>query len=76
LILQKIKEGKYSAIKSIVHKTEISAISNSLERQEILALLEKFDSNYLVNSSSLRVRAEQLFNFGFGLGDAAHLAYA
>ncbi|MFK5986550.1 MAG: hypothetical protein QM479_14165, partial [Pseudomonadota bacterium] len=55
---------------------EVSAISNALERQEVLALLEKFDSNYTTNSSSLKKRANELFNAGFGLGDSAHLAYA
>jgi predicted nucleic acid-binding protein len=55
---------------------QVSAISNALERQEVLALLEKFDSNYTTNSSSLRNRANELFHAGFGLGDAAHLAYA
>lgn len=76
LILQKIQVGKYSAIKPLVHIAEVSSISNSLERQEVLALLEKFDSNYATNSSSLRKRANELFYAGFGLGDSAHLAYA
>ncbi len=76
LILQKIQDGQYNAIRSIVHTVEVSAISNSLERQEILALLDKFDINYISNTSTLRKRADKLHNLGFGLGDAAHLAYA
>ena len=47
-----------------------------MERQEILALLEKFDSSYNVDLQKLRNRAEHLHNIGFGMAGAAHLAYA
>lgn len=76
LILNQIKDGLYNPIKSRVHSYEVTAISNILERQEILALLEKFSQNDSVNSESVRKRAEYLYEQGFGLADAAHLAYA
>jgi predicted nucleic acid-binding protein len=76
LIMTKIREGIYCAIASSVHTLEVSAISDVREREEILALLSKFDSNYEIDLKKLRKRADHLYKIGFGVADAAHLAFA
>lgn len=76
LILSKIHDKTYNSIKSKVHTFEVSAISDVIERQEVLALLEKFDSSNHYVLQDVRKRAQDLHDMGFGLADAAHLAHA
>ncbi|WP_420209061.1 PIN domain-containing protein [Candidatus Electronema sp. JC] len=76
LILSKIHDGTYQAVVSRVHLAEVSAIADFCERIEVLALLARFNGAMQADSSGLRSRAEYLHQQGFGLADAAHLAYA
>jgi predicted nucleic acid-binding protein len=76
LILSKIHDGTYQAVVSRVHIAEVSAIADFRERIEVLALLARFNEAMQSDSSGLRSRAEYLHQLGFGLADAAHLAYA
>ncbi len=76
LIMSKINEGRYRAIASRVHTLEVLAISDTQERIKILTLLSKFDSSHKVNPKKLKKRAAHLHKIGFGIADAAHLAYA
>jgi predicted nucleic acid-binding protein len=76
LILSKIKEGKYSLLVSSVHIKEIEAIEDIFERIELQTILEKFGEPVMVNMVKSRARAEELVNLGFGIADAAHVAFA
>ena len=76
LIMSKTQQGLYLAVKSNIHEIEISAISNIQERTEIFALMSKFESQHVIDLIKLRKRAEYLNKLGFGVADAAHLAYA
>lgn len=76
LILSKIRDGKYKFVVSPVHIKEIEAISDVIERVELRMILDRFGEPIKVNLSETRVRAEKLINLGFGLADAAHVAFA
>lgn len=76
LILAKIRDGKYKLLVSPVHHKEIDAIPDTFERLELLAILDKFGEPAKVNLAAARQRAEDLYQMGFGVADAAHVAYA
>lgn len=76
LILSKVKEGSYGLLVSPVHNKEIEAISNIFERIELQTLLEKLGIPVNVDISRTRNRAEELVTIGFGVADAAHIAFA
>lgn len=76
LILAKIRDGKYKLLVSPVHHKEIEAIPDTLERFELLAILDKFGEPVKANLAAARKRAENLYQMGFGVADAAHVAYA
>ncbi len=63
-------------VASPVHLVEISAISNLKERVELFCLLEASAAACNMHQSAGRIRAEYLVRKGFGVADAAHLAYA
>lgn len=75
LILRHIEIGTYNVIVSPVHEQEISMIQEVEERLKIEALLSRLNTiNCDLNSA--RIRAETLYNLGFGVADAAHVAFA
>jgi hypothetical protein len=76
MILFKVKQGKYKLLFSPVHIKEIEAYDDILERVELQTILKKFGEQIFVNLSITRTRAEQLVNLGFGVADAAHVAFA
>jgi hypothetical protein len=76
MILSKVKQGKYRLLFSPVHIKEIEAYGNILERVELQALLNKLGEQIFVNLSRTRSRAEELADLGFGVADAAHVAFA
>ena len=76
LIFAKAKEGIYQLVVSPVHIKEIEAIQDEIERIQIIILLKKYGKTINVNFKKARVRAEELVNFGFGVADAAHVAFA
>lgn len=63
-------------IVSPVHLEEVNSIGDSQERSELLALLAKFGTLTLYDLPRTRMRAEQLYSRGFGIADAAHVAFA
>jgi predicted nucleic acid-binding protein len=63
-------------ISSPAHKVEISAISDDLERIDLLLLLEKMAVQPNIDKKAARMRAEDLVRQGLGFADAAHLAFA
>jgi predicted nucleic acid-binding protein len=76
LILAKVRDGKYWLAVSPVHKKEIGAVSDAYERFELLSILETFGEPVKTDLLATRSRAEELFARGFGLADAAHVAFA
>ena len=76
LILSKVKDGSYKLIVSPVHIKEIEAFSDAIERIELQIVLDKWGEPIHVNMAETRSRAEDLVNYGFGIADAAHVAFA
>ena len=76
LILRRIEIGLYRAVVSPVHHSEISAIRETRELLEIKSLLERLDNSCECNLIKARHRTEDLFDMGFGIADAAHVAFA
>jgi predicted nucleic acid-binding protein len=76
LILAKIKMGVCKMLVSPVHRREIDAIPDILERVELQTILDKYGDDVKVNVSEARSRAEKFVLQGFGVADAAHVAFA
>lgn len=77
LILQHVRNGRLRLASSPVLRHEIMAISELVERAELLAILAGM-GNLVVPPDMLvvRSRAEYLVQHGAGVADAAHLAFA
>jgi predicted nucleic acid-binding protein len=76
MILSKVRDGNYKLIVSPVHIKEIEAISDAIERVELQIVLDKWGETIHVNMAETRSRADDLVNSGFGIADAAHVAFA
>ncbi len=76
LILSKAKEHLYQIAASPVHIKEIKAIQNEFERVQLITLLGKYGKTLEMNLKNARERAEKLVDLGFGVADAAHVAFA
>ena len=76
LILSKVKGGKYGLLVSPVHIKEIDAIPDIYERIELQTVLDRFGVRIAVNAAEARKRAGELIDSGFGVADAAHVAFA
>jgi len=76
LILKYIEQARYRAAVSPVHFQEIGAIQEIEERLELEALLKRLQSPFQYNPQQARKRAEMLHAQGFGVADAAHVAFA
>lgn len=76
LILRRIETGFYRAVVSPVHHSEISEIRETSERLEIKSLWSAWTTLANVILSKLTHRAEGLIDMGFGIADAAHVAFA
>ena len=76
LILSKLKEGVYKLLVSPVHIKEIEANSDIFERIKIRTILDKLGEFIIANRIQAQKRAEELVELGFGIADAAHIAFA
>ncbi len=76
LILTATREGFYKLMFSAVHDEEINAIDDPVERTELLSLLAGLGNRISEKSRIVRSRAEELAKMGFGVADAAHVAFA
>ena len=76
LILSGVKNGNSEMLFSPVHIKEINAIPDAAERVELLTLLEKLGKPMKVDVARTRERAEEFVRSGFGVADAAHVAFA
>jgi predicted nucleic acid-binding protein len=76
LILLKVIEGSLRLLVSPVHRIEIEAIPDAMERFELQTLLKEIGEPISGNMSEIRERAEELVTLGFEVADAAHVAFA
>jgi len=76
LILSYVKVGKYKMLVSPVHFKEIEAISDDFERLELQIILESYGNGIQGDKETIRKIAEKYYQKGFGVADAAHVAYA
>lgn len=76
LIILKIREGRLRLLISPVHLREIEAITDPIERIELQTILTELGEPIKGDMSRIRARAEELINLGFGVADAAHVAFA
>jgi predicted nucleic acid-binding protein len=76
LILSKVREDYYRLLVSSAHVKEIDSIPDVFERIELQTLLDKLGEPAKVDLIKARIRAEELVDLGFGVADAAHVAFA
>lgn len=76
LILSQVKQGRYTLLVSPAHRREIEAISDLYERAGLQAIVERHGIPVTVDRTVTRQRAEELVAVGFGVADAAHVAFA
>ena len=76
LILTYLRETELEAVFSSVHNAEINAIRRAEEKAYLLLLLIELNSDYSVDNTIARQRAENLAANGMGVADAAHVAIA
>ena len=76
LIISKVNIGQFKLMVSPVHHYEIESIRDTLERVELKTLLSKTGHNITADLNRTRKRTEELTGFGFGIADAAHIAFA
>lgn len=76
LIFSAIDQNMYSLVYSPVHVKEISAISDQIERFELIHLLHETGKFINADKVQVRKRAEKFVSAGLGLADAAHLVFA
>jgi len=76
LILNYVKSSRFVLMASPVHYYELKSIQNDQERISALSILGNFGVQINCNKQSVRQRTVELIAKGFGLGDAAHLAFA
>jgi len=61
---------------SPVHFSEINAIDDEIEKTNLLSMIDRCKSDVVFDLIKIHARAEELIKKGFGIGDAAHLAFA
>ncbi len=76
LILTHVRQKNLKMITSPMHFTELMATTRSEERSQLLFLLNQLGTPFEFDLASTRSQANQLVNAGFGVADAAHVAFA
>jgi hypothetical protein len=79
IILEYVRSGRFKMMVSPVHYKEINGIKDIFEKNELLILLDHLGHRIKTSAKilkDLRNRAEDLVKLGFGIADAAHLAFA
>ena len=76
LILLKVRDGVLKLLTSPVHAVEIGAIEDTVERFELQTILREWGEPVRGDWLKIRARAEDLVGLGFGVADAAHVAFA
>jgi predicted nucleic acid-binding protein len=75
LILRHIETGTYRAVVSPVHHQEIDMMQEKEARLKLKAMLKQLDMPS-GDLAAIRLRADRLYQQGFGIADAAHVAFA
>ena len=76
LIMQAIRDNAYELFYSKVHEKELAAISDMIERTEVLETIYQNGQQCCGDLLTIRKRADDLVNVGLGIADAAHIAFA
>jgi predicted nucleic acid-binding protein len=76
LIIAAVDKGMYQMVYSPVHLEEIEAMPNVQESLELKALLTTKGERLEVDLDKARDFAEDLVERGYGVADAAHIAFA
>jgi hypothetical protein len=76
LIFSRVRQGAYGFVASPVHIREIEAIEEPVERIELQMLLAALGESVSVDRVKTKDRVEELVTLGFGIADAAHVAFA
>ncbi len=76
LILNYVKSSRFVLMVSPVHYYELKSIENDQERISALSILGNLGVHINCDRQLAKQRTEELIAKGFGLGDAAHLAFA
>jgi hypothetical protein len=76
LILETVRFKRLRLVVSPVHHEEINGISDPVERHNLLALLNTYGEKIAIDIKQARGRAETFFSGGFGVADAAHVAFS
>ena len=76
MILAHVRAGAYALLVSPVHFVEVAVNGNASERRKVEHLLREVGIPVTCSRSAARQRAEELVGTGFGIADAAHVAYA
>lgn len=76
LILSHVRSGRFPMIISPVHFSEINAIDDEIEKTNLLSMIDRCKSDVVFDLIKIHARTEELIKKGFGIGDAAHLAFA
>ena len=76
LILETVRFKQIKLALSPVHYKEIHEITDPIERHNILSLFGNYGEWVNVDLIKTRQRAESFFSSGFGVADAAHVAFS
>jgi hypothetical protein len=76
LILSKTFDGSYGLIASPVHFREIGDIKEIKEKIELETILKTTMQKVKWDIKKVETRAKELNRIGFGVADAAHLAFS
>jgi len=76
LILETVRFKRMKLAVSPVHYEEIKDIADPIERHHLLSLLDNYGERVDVDMKKTRMRTETLFAAGFGVADAAHVAFS
>jgi predicted nucleic acid-binding protein len=76
LIFSKIRTGMFGLMVSPVHFREIADIAELKERVELESILKSFGRLIEVDLRITKKRTRDLMLLGFGVADAAHVAFA
>jgi hypothetical protein len=76
LILSHLEGEDYVAVISSVHFAEVGDFEDARERLELEALLRRLQTPMGYSPEAVRRRAIELVDLGFGVADAAHVAFA
>ncbi len=76
LTLENVRAGRIRMLVSTVHVKEIEAISDGYERSKLLSIIDNYGERAAIDMTEARKAAETFITAGFGIADAAHVAYA